>query len=254
MDKHFRCTACGKCCFGSLPLTLNDAINNASRFPLALMWTPVPQASSAFKLGTQLGALIKLKQRRQMAIVITPTAYLPPSFPCPELTADNLCGIHASKPSRCRTMPFYPYREEKDQADLLVPRAGWACDTSAAAPVVYHDKKIVVRSDFDQERRELLEQAATMSTYADYMLKYSPWIADSLDSAALGSGVGSGGNVVTSLSSFLAAIKSIDAAALAAQQLPVLRQYAALTATAPDLLDYHRNYAGWAMEMEYLAA
>lgn len=55
------------------------------------------------------------------------------------LTPDDLCGIHAGKPSRCRTMPFFPYTDENDQAANLIPRPGWACDTSNAAPVVYRD-------------------------------------------------------------------------------------------------------------------
>lgn len=250
MDRRFNCTACGKCCFGWLPLTLNDALSHAARFPLALVWTPVPQGTRAFALSARLGTTIRLRNRKQIAALITPTAYIPPSFPCPELTADGLCGIHANKPLRCRTMPFYPYREEQDQADLLVPRKAWACDTSVAAPVVYHNKAIVERADFDRERRELLEQAATMRAYADYVLKYMPWIIDSLGAIAQQPG----GNVITSLSSFLTAIRQFDAVALAAQQLPVLKGYVARTSGVPELLEYQRNYTGWAREMEYLAS
>ncbi|MDO8890929.1 MAG: YkgJ family cysteine cluster protein [Sulfurimicrobium sp.] len=249
MDRHFNCTACGKCCFGWLPLTLNDALSHAGRFPLALVWTPVPHGTRAFALSARLGATIRLRNRRQIAVLVTPTAYLPPSFPCPELSAEGLCGIHADKPLRCRTMPFYPYREEQDQADLLLPRKGWACDTSAAAPVVYHNRIILERSDFDRERLELHDQAPTMRTYADYVLKYMPWIVDSLEAIALKPG----GNVITSLSSFLTAIRQIDAADVAARQLPVLKAYAARTANAPELAEYQRNYSGWAKEMEYLA-
>lgn len=248
MERHFKCTACGKCCYGWLPLTLDDALSHAARFPLAFVWTPVPQGAKTFALSARLGTTIRLPRRKQIAALITPTAYIPPAFPCPELNAEGLCGIHAEKPLRCRTMPFYPYREEQDQADLLVPRKGWACDTSAAAPLVYHDKRIVEHDDFDRERGALLAQAATMRTYADYVLKYMPWIIDSLDAIAQKPG----GNVITSLSSFFTAHRQIDAATLAAQQLPVLRKYAAKTADAPELLEYHRHYTGWAREMEYL--
>ncbi|MGB0129432.1 MAG: YkgJ family cysteine cluster protein [Rhodocyclaceae bacterium] len=249
MDRRFLCTECGKCCFGWLPLTLGDALTNAARFPLALVWTAVPQGARTFSLTTRLGISIKLPKRKQIAAAIAPTAYLPPTFPCPELTAAGRCGIHEHKPLRCRTMPFYPWREEDDQAELLVPRKGWECDTSAAAPVVYHDKRIVDRRSFDLERRELLAQAATMQAYADYALKYMPWIVDSLVALAQ---KGSG-SLVTSLSSFLTAIKTIDAAAVAAQQLPVLRHFEARTNALADLAEYHRNYAGWAREMAYLA-
>lgn len=249
MDRRFNCTACGKCCFGWLPLTLNDALSHATRFPLALVWTPVPHGTRAFALTERLGTTIRLRNRKQIAVLIAPTAYIPPSFPCPELTVEGLCGIHANKPLRCRTMPFYPYREEQDQVDLLVPRKGWACDTSVTAPVVYHNKAIVERADFDHERRELLEYAPTMRAYADYILKYMPWIIDSLGAVAQNPG----GNMITSLSSFLTAIRQIDAAGLAAHQLPVLKEYAAKTSGTPELVEYQRNYTGWAKEMEYLA-
>lgn len=146
----------------------------------------------------------------------------------------------------CRSTPT---ARSGDQADLLVPRKAWACDTSVAAPVVYHNKGIVERADFDHERLELLEQAATMRVYADYVLKYMPWIIDSLGAIAQQPG----GNVITSLSSFLTAIRQFDVATLAAQQLPVLKDYAARTSGDPELLEYQRNYNGWAREMEYLA-
>ncbi|CAK0778646.1 YkgJ family cysteine cluster protein [Gammaproteobacteria bacterium] len=249
-ERHFNCTTCGKCCFGWLPLTLNDALRHAGRFPLALVWTPVPYGTRAFAVSARFGITIRLHNRKQIAVVITPTAYLPPSFPCPELTAEGQCRIHEHKPLRCRTMPFYPYREEQDQADQLVPRKGWACDISASAPVVYRNKSIVDRTDFDHERRGLLEQAPTMRVYADYVLKNMPWIHDSLGAVVQKSG----GKVITSLSSFLTAIRTLDAKSLAAQQLPILNNYATKTTDIPELVEYQHNYAGWAQEMEYLAS
>jgi len=88
-----------------------------------------------------------------------------------------------------------------------------------------------------------------MRTYADYVLKYMPWIVDNLGDAIQTRG----GNVMTSLSSFLTAIRQIDAASLAEHQLPVLKEYANKTSGAPTLLEYHRNYMGWIKEMEYLS-
>ncbi len=249
MDRRFQCTKCGKCCLGWLPLTLNDALLHTARFPLALVWTPVPQGVRAFAMTARLGLSLSLNKRRQIAALVTPTAYIPPSFPCPELTDDGLCSIQANKPLRCRTMPFYAYRDEADQAELLVPRKEWACDTTAAAPVVYHNKQIVERTDFDQERKELLDQAPMMSVYGEYVIKYMPWVVDSLAAIVQKPG----GNVVTSLSSFLTAIKQFDVAAIAAQQLPLLNAYAGKTADDSALADYHRNYTGWATEMKYLA-
>ncbi len=250
MDPHFSCTACGKCCHGWLPLTLKDAVTHAGRFPLAMMWTPVRTNAKSYELATTLGATVRLPSRKMVAVLIMPTAYLPSSFPCPELQDDGLCGIHAEKPSRCRTMPFYPYREEKDQADLLIPRKGWQCDVSAAAPVVYRNHTILDRTDFDRERQELLDQAPVMRSYVEYVLKYMPWILNDLAAMAAKP---TGGNLFTSLSSFLTATRRPDAAALAAAQAPLMQTMAERTRDDPALRDYHRNYAGWAKEMESLA-
>lgn len=249
MATHFGCTACGKCCYGCIPLTLSDALSHAHRFPLALVWTAVPQGNQAFALIAQMGITLKPKKQAQIAVLIAPTAYIPPEMACPALADTGLCTIHDHKPLRCRSMPFYPYRAESEQADVLRPRAGWLCDTSVNAPLVYRDRRIIDRGDFEQERSELMRQAATMRQYADYMLKYMPWITDNLVAQARQPG----GNVVTSLSSFLTAIKHLDAAKIATQQRLVLGEFAAKTAGDESLLDYHRHYAGWAKEMDYLA-
>ncbi len=248
-ERHFHCTACGRCCFGWLPLTLADALRHAGSFPLALVWTPVPHGTKAFAVSERLGFTLRLPNRKQIAVTIAPTAYIPPSFPCPELSAEGRCRIHEHKPLRCRTMPFFPYREECDQAEQLVPRKGWACDISADAPLVYRNRSLIDRSDFDHERQALLEQATTMRVYADYVIKYMPWTVESLAAVVQKTG----GNVITSLSSLVTAIRSLDAKGVASRQLGVLQDYAAKTAEIPELVEYHRNYVGWAKEMEYLA-
>lgn len=250
MANHFQCTACGKCCYGQLPLTCKDAFANAERFPLCLVWTPLRYGSKDYPLVATLGTTIKLADRKELAVLIVPTAYLPSSFPCPALGDDNLCRIHINKPSRCKTMPFYPYREERYQAELLTPRPGWACDTSTAAPLVFQDKKIVFRDDFDHERRDLLAQVPLLRRYAEYMLKYSPSLVSSLIQAA--SKV-KAGHVVTSLSSFLTATKNAEASHIAQLQLPILNTYVEQTAGDPRLSDFYKNYVNWSKEMAYLS-
>lgn len=249
MTRHFHCTACGKCCYGHVPLTINDAFSHAERFPLAIIWTPIRQGSKDFAMVARLGTTIQLANRKELAVLIVPTAYIPPTFPCPALTEDNLCSIHDNKPLRCRTMPFYPYREEQYQAELLTPRKEWVCDTSVSAPIVYQNKTIVYRDDFDQERQALEQQLPEIRRYAAYMLKYTPLLVNSLAKASCKAA----GQVVTSLSSFLTATRNPDAKHIALQQLPVLNQFIEKTARQPMLADYHRDYSNWAKEMGYLA-
>ncbi|MBK1642818.1 zinc/iron-chelating domain-containing protein [Chromatium okenii] len=247
-EQHFACTGCGKCCHGWLPLTVADAFANAGRFPLALVWTPVPEVSRAFDLTAQLGTVVQIAKRKRVAVLIAPTAYLPPSFPCPALSPDNRCAIQAEKPLRCRTMPFYPYRRASDQADVLLPRKGWQCDISTTAPLVYQQRKIVDRSDFDAERAALVAQAPMLRTYADTTLKHYPTVLAQLLKAAQNPAAG---RFIVGFASLLRWHKAFDPVTFAQAQHPLLCAFAERTAAAPTLAIYHRYYQEAAAELAW---
>src|SRR3546814_18769046 len=80
-------------------------------------------------------------------------------------------------------MPFYAYKDENDQADMLLPRAGWTCAISRSAPLVYESGKIVDRTEFDSERQKLLVQAPTLKAYADRLVVSVAGIVGKLSSA-----------------------------------------------------------------------
>ncbi|EEF26054.1 conserved hypothetical protein, partial [Ricinus communis] len=71
-------------------------------------------------------------------------------------------------------MPFYAYKDEDSQRDMLVPRPGWECNTGDDAPVVYRDGSIIDKAEFSAERAALVEQAPTLQRYIDLLLKYDP--------------------------------------------------------------------------------
>lgn len=247
MERHFACTACGKCCYGWLPLTLADALAHADRFPLVLVWNTLRPGGKAFAVTARLGTTLRIGKNKEVAIGITPTAYIPPSLACPALGADGRCTIHDAKPSRCRTMPFSPYREEDDQSDMLVPRAGWACDVSTAAPVVYLDKVIVGREDFDREAAALRDQAPLLRRYADWMLEAVPDLAAEVRRIALKP---AGGHVLVNFATLLPRFPRVDPVEFAGRQAPVMRDFAARTAGDPALADYARRYRDCAAEYE----
>lgn len=249
-EQHFACTACGQCCHGWLPLTLDDAFAQAARFPLAMVWTLVPQTNRAFDLTAQLGTTVQLGKRQQIAVLIAPTLYLPPAFPCPALSPDHLCAIQAEKPLRCRSMPFYPYRREADQADGLVPRPGWACDISDRAPVVYRHREILDRADFDAERAALLAQAPILRAYAETVLKQYPPVMKQLRTVARHP---LGGHFVISLLSFLRHQRAYDPVTFAKSQHPLLIDFAARTADVPALTSYRNYYRESAAELAWFA-
>ncbi len=250
VEQRFGCTACGKCCYGRVPLTVDDALAHAGRFPLAMVWTPVRQASRSFDLTGRLGITLKLRDRKTAAVLIAPTAYIPPTFPCPALSPDNLCTIHEHKPLRCRTMPFYPYREERDQLDLLIPRKGWVCDVSETAPVVYRDKEVLDRADFDAERAALLAQAPALRTYAEALLNQDATLLDHLTRAARNPAAG---HVILNFSSFLRANRHYDLVSFAKSQHPVLIEFERRTAGEASLAERNKYYKCWAGELEWFA-
>lgn len=231
-----------------MPLTIDDALANAGRFPLAMVWTPVRQTSRSYERTTEIGFILPLTARKNVAILITPTAYIPPSFSCPALSSNHLCSIHESKPLRCRTMPFYPYHDEEDQAAFLVPRKGWLCETSEPAPVVYRDRAIMDRTDFDVESKALQSDAPLLRAYGETVLKQNPAMKR-LVMTSVQAPVAE--LTIMNFSSFLRLDKRNDLVGFAQQQHPVLMDFEARTAKDPDLVKYHKFYQDSAAELEW---
>lgn len=249
MDRHFACTACGKCCVGMLPLLLDEAIEHAGRFPLAMVWTVVRPNNKSFALSARIGTTVKIARRQDVAVQITPMAYLPESLPCPELTTKNLCGIHHEKPLRCRTMPFYPYQEENDQDSLLVPRAGWTCDISREAPLVYQNGRILDRSNFDLERQGLERQASIVKPYAHNLLTRTGTLVRDLEVLSKRP---QGGRLALSFTGILPRLPHVNAQAFAQAQLPVMRHYAEQTADKPTTKTFHQHYVDSIRNLELI--
>mgnify|MGYP001439030146 CR=1 FL=1 len=247
MEYNFDCTICGKCCYGQVPLTVKDALAHADRFPLAMIWTPVGRENKYFDHTTRLGSKVNLSKRKDIGVRISPAAYIPPSLPCPELAEDNTCRIHTQKPSRCRTMPFSPYRDESHQAELLIPRENWDCDVSNEAPVVYRDNIIVERQDFDREFDDLLNQADTLRRYADWLLASVPSLMKELNKMAKKKG---GGQVIVSFFSLLPRLPEVDVAEFAVKQHPIVEDFITKTSGISALKKYHKHYKEYATELE----
>ncbi len=247
MERRFFCTGCGKCCHGLVPLGIDDALAHADRFPLAMVWTPVRQGRRSYRLAAELGVTIELGRRKLAALQVAPTAIVPPSFSCPELTEEGLCRIHDTKPQRCRTMPFSAYRDETDQVDLIVPQPDWDCDTSQAAPVIYRDKTIIERKNFEIERRQLIRDAVHLKPYAEWLLDSVPALRMELKKVAMKP---TGGQVFVAFSTLIPRLPKVDIYALAEKQYPLMEDFAQRTKGDPDLKRYHRHYADCAVAWE----
>jgi Fe-S-cluster containining protein len=222
-----------------VPLTIRDALAHAERFPLAMVLTTVRAGGKSYAWMRRLGTTVELRKGKPFVLRVSPTAYIPPSLSCPALLDSGLCGIHDIKPARCRAMPFSPYHDETDQAQLLVPKPGWACDTSSAAPLVYRDGRILVRDDYEHELKAIEEEASQLRAYTNWMINTVPEVAQRLGKITSNP---AGGHVVLDFATLLARLPTVDPRDFAARQLPVLRDFAARTAGAPALADYRRLY------------
>lgn len=239
VEQNFACTACGRCCSGSLPINVAEALKRADTFPLAMSLTPVMPSARGHKIVGRIGATVTLSKKQTVSLVVTPLSFVPSSLPCPELSDAGLCRIHDDKPLRCRTMPFYPYKDEDAQADMLVPRPGWLCDTGAEAPTVYRDRRIVDRADFDAERSVLVEQAPDLQRFVDQLLQHNPPLRAQIAQA---SQARVPGRVVVGFLSYVRADRNLDLIDYARRQYPVLEVWAQKTAGDPAFREFHAFY------------
>lgn len=239
VERNFACTACGRCCTGSLPINVAEALQRADTFPLAMSITPMKPSARGHGIVGRIGASVTLSKRQTISLVVTPMSFVPNTLPCPQLSDEGLCGIHDDKPLRCRTMPFYPYKDEEAQADLLVPRAGWLCDTGSDAPTVYRDRRIVDRTDFDAERSVLIDQAPTLQRFVDQILQHNLPLRAQIEQA---SQARVPGRVVVGFHSFLRYDRSMDLVDYTRRQYPVLEVWAVRTADDPAFREFQAFY------------
>lgn len=225
-----------------LPLTVDEAVEHAGRFPLAVMFVPLRAKAKGFAQAQKLGIMLD----RKTALRVMPVAYLPKDAPCPALDDDGLCRIHQTKPVRCRAMPFFAWRDEAEQADLLVPRPGWACDVTAAAPAVYDAGRVLDRAGFAAERAALESQAPILRAYAQRLLPMAVGLSATLATLAAKPG---GGAAYVGFSTLLRRLAHVDKAQVARAQLPVLHAW-----VGRGDAGYGRDLAGFIAECERLAA
>lgn len=242
-EQRFACTACGACCYGMLPLSLEEALKWADVFPLAMSATPIKPGTRGYA-ASDVGVSFSTGVKKPVQLIVTPVAFIPPHMACPKLGADNLCSIHEEKPQRCRTMPFYGYKDEDSQRDMLIPRPTWKCDTGPDAPVVYKDRKIVDRTEFRREHQLLTVQARALQSYVDFLGRYDPSFCMRVQIAAKAAVPG---RVIIGFVSYLRQNKDLDVVGFARSQHAVLREWLEKTSgdtRASQFTSFYREAMG----------
>lgn len=163
MDRHFACTACGKCCTRGPEMELSEATALADVFitrlmfklhslPLdarsmrAALWAkregsglPVRKAlAEARELMARFSLYDEADAANERSLHLTLSA-LPVhgGQQCPALIGDRY-GIYARRPAGCGTVPFHYSRASSTLGaylDAFARIPGHACDTSRDAPV-----------------------------------------------------------------------------------------------------------------------
>ncbi|MCL1621616.1 YkgJ family cysteine cluster protein [Ralstonia pseudosolanacearum] len=110
MDIDFQCTKCGQCCRDLwLPLSVQEALrwmedgNAVNVLCEAIPWPselPASNRQAAFKRERSFSAT-----SGTLAIRVLVTLAAPLGGRCPNLLADNLCGIYERRPVVCRLYP-----------------------------------------------------------------------------------------------------------------------------------------------------
>ncbi|HEX8240364.1 MAG TPA: YkgJ family cysteine cluster protein [Allosphingosinicella sp.] len=170
-ESRFACTGCGACCDRSPEVQLSEAAALADVFVFRLMfrlyelprtlsghWACGMEGSAgAFheskRLTAAFAARRQVTKRRQGSKAVEYTRYLVISAltvdtgagGCTAL-AGRRCGIYERRPLACRTVPFHYSRPEasaRRELEAFVATPGYRCDTTARAPVVLEEGRIV---------------------------------------------------------------------------------------------------------------
>lgn len=249
-EQRFACTACGLCCYGMLPLSIEEALKWADTFPLAMSATPLKPGTRGYATK-DVAITFSAGSKKPIQLIVTPVAFIPPAMPCPKLADDGLCLIHEEKPQRCRTMPFYAYKDEDSQRDMLVPRPGWKCATGDDAPVVYRDRQIVDRTEFQRERDMLKGKYSVLQRYVDTLSRYDPAFSMRVQTAAKAAVPG---RVIVGFVSWLRQNKELDVLDFARRQYPILREWLEKTSGDPRAAQFASYYSEAMRDLDrYLA-
>ncbi|AVA35612.1 Fe-S-cluster containining protein [Cupriavidus metallidurans] len=120
----FHCSTCGKCCNSSPLLTMAELFRHQDRFIGCLSLRRVhPSHPDARELAAMLGHV--LPGGDSLMLAIQGVDY-PSLAACPALGDDNLCTIHATRPTTCAVVPLDAWTPDALQSAVLASRRNGA--------------------------------------------------------------------------------------------------------------------------------
>ena len=134
MDVNFACTKCGKCCKNHrVPLDVKEAVrwladgNEVQVLCEAIPWPnelPPSNTQAAYRRTRSFEAVCGALPIRVLVTLVAPLGQQ-----CPNLLADNSCGIYARRPKVCRIYPaeLNPFATLTPAARICPPEA-WGPD------------------------------------------------------------------------------------------------------------------------------
>jgi Fe-S-cluster containining protein len=199
-ELRFACTSCGACCNRSPEVGLSEAAALSDVFVFRLMFrlyelprtlagqlasraAPAGSGEEFYESKRLLAAFAARKyaaKRRHGGKTIDYTRYVTLSAlaldsgagACAALGSGR-CTVYERRPLACRTVPFHYSRPEASAEGVLaafVGTPGFACDTSAGAPVVLEAGRIV-DPEARRARGEAMELAGRDRPWAEAIMR-----------------------------------------------------------------------------------
>lgn len=198
-ERRFACTQCGACCDRSPEVALSEAGALADVFVFRLMFrlyelprnfagtletrSTAGSAERFYESKRLLSAFAARKSPSKRYVGTKAVEYVR-YLTISALTLDGgtgacsalskgRCGIYERRPLACRTLPFHYSRAEagiEQDLDAFVATEGYACDTSASAPVVLKDGRIIGQ-DWRRYRSDALQRAERDRPWQDAILR-----------------------------------------------------------------------------------
>lgn len=184
----FRCNACGKCCTGSVALTIDECFALQGDFIMGLMWRAQPigtyqlrgvdmndeeleifyaQLRESFPIG-KFGSQSAFIQVFPTAVDYAAMREVNPV--CPKLGGDGKCSIYERRPKMCRSVPFQPIAPVALQGKILRGFADrYDCVSigdKAESMVIFDGEKIVdekCAADFEANSFAVKQDAVVLS-------------------------------------------------------------------------------------------
>lgn len=202
MDAYLNCNQCGKCCNTGPSLAFSEVFKFQDKFVIGLYCQAQAESKSSFPetimgsqttdddhklimdhMGNMFGRMNTLDGNFYLQFYPMDIGYSSlKHHSCDQLQADGGCGIHADKPSMCRSVPFDAMFPESQQAltiEVFMSSHSCLTTTGQEQDLIYRDGQIVsdaYKKGYDAKLHDLQENIDYMMAMAKSAVDHAGFI------------------------------------------------------------------------------